>query len=135
MSCKKEQFSYSFFILLTQCHELPAPKLTNFHIFITPPPFTTTLFSKSPYLTAYHKNDGRGWTGRFSEKTSASRTIAANVESSVAIGGFLGGVSGFRWQTNFTKNSILGVTGVLNSPMEYYNKFGNLCNWWNHQIN
>ena len=53
MSCKKGRFLYSFFILLTQRHELPVPKLTNFHIFVIPLPFNVKLFSKKPYLTAY----------------------------------------------------------------------------------
>ena len=110
---------------------IACPKIDKFSYFYHPSPFYHDIIFKESLFDC----NGRGWTGRFSEKTSASRTIATNVESSVAIGGFLGGVSGFRWQTNFTKNSILGVTGVLNSPMEYYNKFGNLCNWWNHQIN
>ena len=30
ISCKREKFPYSFSILLTQWHEFPAPKLTNF---------------------------------------------------------------------------------------------------------
>ena len=49
--CEKKKFLYSFFILLTQCHEFPTPKLTSFHIFIIPLPLNVTLFSKSPYLT------------------------------------------------------------------------------------
>ena len=53
MSCEKGKFSYSFFILLTQWHEFHTPKLTNFHIFIIPPPLNVTLFSKSPYLTVH----------------------------------------------------------------------------------
>ena len=36
MLCEKGNFLCSFFILLTQWHEFPAQKLTNFHIFIIP---------------------------------------------------------------------------------------------------
>ena len=57
MSCKKGKFPHSFFVLLTQWHELPAPKLTNFHFFIIPLPLNLTLFLKSPYLTAHIKID------------------------------------------------------------------------------
>ena len=53
MSCEKGKFPYSFFILLTQCHESPAQKLTNFHISIIPVPLNVTLFSKSAYMTAH----------------------------------------------------------------------------------
>ena len=53
MSSEKEKFPFSFFILLAEWHELPAPKLTIFHIFIIALPLNVTLFSKSPYLTAH----------------------------------------------------------------------------------
>ena len=70
MSYEKEKFQFSFFILLTQWHELPAPKLTNFHIFIIPLPLNVTLFSKSPYLTAHiNVNYETSCIKRFSEKT------------------------------------------------------------------
>ena len=55
MSCKKGKFPCSFFILLTQCHEFPAPEMINFYIFIITLPLNVILFSKSPYLTAYVK--------------------------------------------------------------------------------
>ena len=32
-------------------------------------------------------------------------------------------VSGFQPLTNFTENSMLGVTVVLSSPLEYYDVF------------
>ena len=71
MSCEKGKFPYSFFILLTQRHECPAPKLTNFHIFIIPLPLNVTSFSKSPYLTAHIKiNYETGCIGRISEKNT-----------------------------------------------------------------
>ena len=70
MSYEKGKFPYTFFILLTHCHEFPAPKLTNFHIFIIPLPLNVILFSKSSYLTVHIKiNYETGCTGRFSEKT------------------------------------------------------------------
>ena len=70
MSCEKGKFPSLFVILLTQLPESPAPKLTNFHIFIIPLPFNVTLSSKSPYLTAHIKiNYETGCIGRFSEKT------------------------------------------------------------------
>ena len=31
MSNEKGQFPYSFFILFTQCHEFPTPRVTNFY--------------------------------------------------------------------------------------------------------
>ena len=36
---------------------------------------------------------------------------------------FVALVSGFQLLTNVTKNSIIGVTGVLDQPMEYYDMF------------
>lgn len=36
---------------------------------------------------------------------------------------FVSLVSGFQLLTNFTENSILVVTGVLDPPLEYYNIF------------
>ena len=53
MSCKKGKFPYSSFIVLTQLHEFPTPKLTNFyHLSLS---LKMALFSKSPYLTAHIK--------------------------------------------------------------------------------
>ena len=70
MSSKKGKFLYSFFILPTQWHEFPSPKLRNFHIFIVPFFLNVTLFSKNPHLTAHIKiNYEAGCIGRFSEKT------------------------------------------------------------------
>ena len=69
MLYEKGKFPYSFFILLTQLHEFPAPKLTSFHIFITFLTLNVTLFSKSPYLTTHIKIDYEtGCTGRSSEE-------------------------------------------------------------------
>ena len=39
---------------------------------------------------------------------------------------FVALVSDFELLTSFTKNSTAAVTRVLNSPLEYYNLFGNL---------
>ena len=76
MSCKKGKFPYIFFILQTQWHQFPAPKLTSFNIFIIPLLLCVTLFSKSPYLTAHIKiNYETGCTGRLSEKKT-ERCIA-----------------------------------------------------------
>ena len=70
MSCEKGKLPYSFFKLMTQGHEFPATKLTNFHIFIIPLPLNMTLFSKSPYLTAHIKmNYETGSIGKSSEET------------------------------------------------------------------
>ena len=74
MSAEKGKFPYSFFILLTQLHEFPAPKLTNFHIFIIPLPLKVTLFSKSPYLTAHVKiNYEAVCIGRFTLTITAAK--------------------------------------------------------------
>ena len=71
MSYERGKFPYSLFILLTQWHEFPAAKLTNFHIFIISLPLKVTLFSKSPYLTAHVKtNYETGWIGKISEKNT-----------------------------------------------------------------
>ena len=53
LSCEKEKFPYSFLILLAQWHEFPAPKLTNFHIFIFHLLLNLASFSKSPYMTVH----------------------------------------------------------------------------------
>ena len=45
---KKGQTLYSCFVLLTEFHQFPTPKLTNFLIFITLLSLNVTLFSKSP---------------------------------------------------------------------------------------
>ena len=52
MSCEKGKFPYSLLTLMTQWHEFPDPKLTNFHIFIIFLPLSVTLLSKSRCLTA-----------------------------------------------------------------------------------
>ena len=78
MSSKKGKFSCSFFVLLTQCYESSAPKLTNFHIFITPLPLNLTLFSRSSYLAANLKIIYETCCpGRFCEKKhrDVSKTI------------------------------------------------------------
>ena len=70
MSSEKEKFPFSFFILLAEWHELPAPKLTIFHIFIIALPLNVTLFSKSPFLAAHINVDYEtSCIKRFSEKT------------------------------------------------------------------
>ena len=61
MSCDKGK---NFRAFLTQYHEFPAPKLTNFHILTIPFPLNLILFSRSPYLTAHIKiNYERGCIG------------------------------------------------------------------------
>ena len=55
MLSEKGQFPLSFFILLSQCQESFAPKLTNFHIFASLLSFNMACFAKIPYLTARHK--------------------------------------------------------------------------------
>ena len=130
MSCKKGKFLYSFFILLTQWHEFPAPKLTNFHIFIIPFPYlNVTLFPKRSYFTAHIKKIYEtGCIGRFFQKKQkdVSRTIAtAKMELFVAL------VSSFHPLTNFTENPNIGAVGVLHTPLEHYNIFWHLCRWPN----
>ena len=67
--CKKEKFPYYFLILLTQRHDFPAPKLTNFHIFVTSLSLNVTLFSTGHYMTAHIKiNYETGCIDRLSEK-------------------------------------------------------------------
>ena len=53
MSIKKGQLLYPFFKLLTQSHDSPAPKLTDFHICITLLPLNVTLIYG-------HYTNGRG---------------------------------------------------------------------------
>ena len=96
-------------------------KIDKFYIFITPLHLNVTLFSKSPYLAAclkiYYET---GRSGEFSEKHTD-----AHPESSQHLRqrSFVALVSSFQLLTNFSKNSILGVVGVLNLPLEYYNIF------------
>ena len=88
MSGEKGKFQYSFCILLTQCHEFPVPKLTNFHISIITIPLNVTLFSKSPYLTTHIKtNHETGCIGSFSEKNREvfSTIVTAKMELFVAL--------------------------------------------------
>ena len=67
MSYEKGNLTYSFFILLTQLHEPPALKLTNFNAFIIP--IFLLLFSKGPYLFAHIKiNYETGYIRTFSEE-------------------------------------------------------------------
>ena len=121
MSCKKRKFPYSFFTLLTQLYEFPAPTLTYFHIVTILLPLNVTSFSKRPYFTAHIKiTYETGCIGRFSKKKhkDVSRTIAtAKMEISVV------SVSSFHSLTNFTKNSSVGAMGVSNAPLEYYKVF------------
>lgn len=70
MSSQKEQFSFSFLIPLMQCHEHPALKLMNFHIFNHPFPFESDIFSNSSNLAARFKiNQEIDHTERHSGKT------------------------------------------------------------------
>ena len=79
------------------------------------------LFSMSPYLFAHlNLNYEIGRTDMCSEKKhrDVSRTTETpKMELFVTL------ISSFQLLTNFTKNSIVGVTGVLDSPLEYYNVF------------
>ena len=127
MLCEKGKSPYSFSILLTQWHESPTPKFTNFHILIIPLPWNVTLFSKSPYLIVNIKiNYGTGCIGRFSEKRDLSKNIATSkMELFVAL--FIS----FQSLTNFKKNSNIDAMGVLNASLEYYNLFWNFCRWSN----
>ena len=81
-----------------------------------------TLFSKSPYLTAHNQIDHKtSCIGSFLKKKQqkqrdVSWTIAtAKPELFVAL------VSSTQPLTNFTKNPSIGVVGVLNASLEYYN--------------
>ena len=67
MSFEKRKFPYSFFTLLTQLYEFPAPTLTYFHIVTILLPLNVTSFSKRPYFTAQIKITS-GCIGRFSKK-------------------------------------------------------------------
>ena len=96
MLCKKGNVLYSFFIVLTQRHKLLAQKLTKFHIFIIS--LRVTLFSKSPYLTAYIKLLSNSCIGRFSEKKKMQDDCNSKVELFVTL------LSSFQLLTNFTKN-------------------------------
>ena len=67
MSYEKRNLTYSFFILLTQLHESPALKLTNFNAFIIL--IFLLLFSKGPNLFAHIKiNYETGYIRKFSEE-------------------------------------------------------------------
>ena len=126
MSCKKGKFPYSSFMLLTQWHQFPAPKLTNFHIFIIPLSLNLTLFSKSLYLTAHVKLWNRLYWKVFWKNTDVSRNVAK-----VKIKVFVALVGRFQPLTNFTKNPNIGAMGVLNTLLEYCKEFWNLRKWLN----
>ena len=97
MLCKKGNFQYSFFIVLTQRHKFLAQKLTKFHIFIIS--LRMTLFSKSPYLTTYMKLLSNSCIGRFSgKKKKMQDDCNSKVEFFVTL------FSSFQLLTNFTKN-------------------------------
>ena len=71
-------------------------------------------------MTTHNKiNYETSCIGRFSEKHRyVSSTIAtAKMELSMAL------VVSFQTLTNFTKNTNIAATGVLNSPLEYYKAF------------
>ena len=53
MSCEKRKCSYSFLILLTQIHEISAPKIDKFTYFYHSLPLKVELFLKSPFLTSH----------------------------------------------------------------------------------
>ena len=77
MSCEKGKCPYSFFILLSQWHEFPAPKLRNIHYFI---PFSFERDIKESLLDCTYKiNYETGCIGRFFEKTQ--RCIQAHRDS------------------------------------------------------
>ena len=99
MLCKKGNFQYSFFIVLTQRHKFLAQKLTKFHIFIIS--LRMTLFSKSPYLTTYMKLLSNSCIGRFSGKKKKKK-MQDDCNSKVEF--FVTLLSSFQSLTNFTKN-------------------------------
>ena len=120
------KITYSFFILLNQWYEFPAPKLTNFHIFIIPLLLNVTFFFlRIPWLNIL--NYETGCIGGFSEKTTdKSMTIAAaKMELFVVL------VGSFQLLPNFTNNPNIGSLGILNAPLEHFNRFWNLCRWSN----
>ena len=100
MLCKKGNFQYSFFIVLTQRHKFLAQKLTKFHIFIIS--LRMTLFSKRPYLTTYMKLLSNSCIGRFSEKKKKKKKMRDDCNSKVEF--FVTLFSSFQLLTNFTKN-------------------------------
>ena len=92
---------------------IPCSESDKFNIFIVPLPLKVTLILKRPYFTAHIKiNYEVGYIGNFLKKLSdVFRTIAtAKIELFVAL------VRRFQLLTNFTKNSIIGATGVLQAP-------------------
>ena len=99
MLCKKGNFQYSFFIVLTQRHKFLAQKLTKFHIFIIS--LRMTLFSKRPYLTTYMKLLSNSCIGRFSGKKKKKK-MQDDCNSKVEF--FVTLLSSFQSLTNFTKN-------------------------------
>ena len=129
MLCKKRKFPFSFFTLLTQWHEFPAPKLTKID----------TQNWQSLFLWMWHYFQRvliwlhiLKWiieqvaVDGFWKSPDVSRTIAATrMELFVAL------VSSFQPPSNFTKNPYISPIGVPNTPLQYYNVFWNLCRWWN----
>ena len=58
--------------------------------------------------------------GRFPEKKH--RNVSSNI-ATVKMELFMALVVSFQALTNFTKNTNIAATGVLNSPLEYYKAF------------
>ena len=121
MSREKGKFPYSFFILLNQRYEFPAPILTNFYIFIIPLLLDVILFLTSSYLTSHIRiNYETSCIGKFSENTQRciqDHHRGSKMELFVAL------VSSFQPLTNFTKNPNIDAKGVPNALLEYYNVF------------
>ena len=114
-SCEKRKFPYSFFIVLTQWHEFPAPKLTNLHIFVIAVSLNVT-FLRSPYLNAQikinYETDYIGTTTTTTTNRDISRTITtAKMELLVAL------VRSFQLLSNLSN--------------EYYTIFWNSYRWSN----
>ena len=97
MLSEKRQFPHSFFIVLSQCHEFLAPKLTNFHIFVTLLLLNMTCIAKSPHLTAHLKLNKISCSGNCSQE--AQRRIQGH------------------------RNILGGDLLIPNPPLEYYNVF------------
>ena len=113
-SSEKGQFLYSFLILLTHCHETPAPKLTNFPIFITTLSLNVILFPKNPCLTSHLKIMKQPALYGFLKKKKKTTTEVSRTITTSKVEVFLALISNIQPLTNFTKNSILQLIKLSN---------------------
>ena len=104
---------------------MPYRKTDKFLYFCCRSPMRVTLFSKSPYLTAHNQIDHKtSCIGSFLKKKKKQQQQQRDVSWTIETAKtelFVALVGSTQSLTNFTKNPNIGVVGVLNTSLEYYN--------------